>query len=108
MNQVSLVPPDRMGAGVEAGTSGEQAVRHPAPDSNGFIFWLDEPQSWRTTSRWLRLAGWCLHVSGAPVTFLRARIGHREFIIPLEISRYDVIDYLGCSPGYNRYYFSID
>src|SRR5947209_3352704 len=66
MNQVSLVPPDRMGAGVEPGTSGEQAVRHPAPDSNGFIFWLDEPQSWRTASRWLRLAGWCLHVSGAP------------------------------------------
>jgi GT2 family glycosyltransferase len=108
MNQVSLVPPDRMGAGVEAGTPAEQAVRHPAPDSNGFIFWLDEPQSWRTTSRWLRLAGWCLHVSGAPVTFMRARIGDWEFIIPLEISRPDVIDYFGRSPENNRCGFSID
>jgi hypothetical protein len=69
---------------------------------------LDEPQSWRTTSRWLRLAGWCLHVSGAPITFLRARIGHREFIIPLEISRPDVIDYFGRSPENNRCGFSID
>src|SRR6188472_729285 len=79
-----------------------------APDSNGFIFWLDEPQSWRTASRWVRLAGWCLHVSGAPVTFLRARIGDREFIIPLEISRPDVIDYFGRSPENNRCGFSID
>jgi len=46
MNQVSLVPPDRMGAGIDPGTPNEQAVRPPAPDSNGFIFWLDEPQSW--------------------------------------------------------------
>src|SRR5205814_1686721 len=108
MNQVSLVPPDRIGAGVEPGTPGEHAVRHPAPDSNGFMFWLDEPQSWRTTSRWLRVAGWCLHVSGAPVSFMRARIGGREFIIPLEISRPDVIDYFGRSQKNDRCGFSID
>ena len=108
MNQVSLVPPARMGAGVEPGMANENAVRHPAPDSNGFIFWLDEPQSWRTASRWLRLAGWCLHVSGAPVTSLRAKIGDQEFIIPLEISRPDVIDYFGRSPENDRCGFSIE
>jgi GT2 family glycosyltransferase len=107
MNQVSLVSPDRIGAGVKPGTPGKQAVRHPAPDSNGFIFWLDEPQSWRTTSRWLRLAGWCLHVSGAPVTSIRGRIGSREFIIPLEIPRPDVIDYFGRSPENERCGFSV-
>jgi hypothetical protein len=58
MNQVSLVPPDGMEAGVEPGTRSEQAVRQPTPDSNGFIFWLDEPQAWCTTSRWLRALGW--------------------------------------------------
>jgi len=99
MNQVSLASPDRMGDGVDPDTPSEQAVRHPEPDSNGFIFWLDEPQSWRTTSRWLRLVGWCLHVSGAAVTSIRARVGKREFAIPLEISRPDVIDYFGRSPG---------
>src|SRR5213595_180774 len=98
MNYVSLVPPDRMGAGVEAVTSSEQIIRHPAPDSNGFIFCLDEPQFWRTTSRWLRLSGWCLHVSGATVTSIRASIGKWELIIPLEISRADVITYFGRSP----------
>jgi len=108
MSQVSLVPPDRIGVGAEPATPGEQAVRHPGPDSNGFIFWLDEPQSWRTTSRWLRLAGWCLHVSGAPVTSIRARIGNREFITPLEISRPDVIDHFGSSPGNERCGFSLD
>jgi GT2 family glycosyltransferase len=97
-----------MDAGAEPDAPGEQAVRYPAPDSNGFIFWLDEPQSWRTTSRWLRLAGWCLHVSRAPLTFMRAKIGKREFIIPLEISRPDVISYFGRSPGNERCGFSID
>ena len=108
MNQVSLVPPDRMGAGIDPGTPNEQAVRPPALDSNGFIFWLDEPQSWRTTSRWLRLAGWCLHVSGAPVASMRAKIGDRKFVVPLEISRPDVIDYFGRSPENSRCGFSIE
>src|SRR6476659_6628508 len=108
MNQVSLVPPGRLDAGAEPDAPGEQAVRYPAPDSNGFIFWLDEPRSWRTTLRWLRLAGWCLHVSGAPVTSIRARIGKREFVIPLEISRPDVISYFGRSPGNERCGFSLD
>src|SRR5438477_10441754 len=108
MNQVSLVPPARMGAGVEPGMANENAVRHPAPDSNGFIFWLDEPQSWRTTSRWLRLAGWCLHVSGAPVTFIRARIGNKKFITPVEISRPDVIDHFGSSTRNERCGFWLD
>ena len=108
MNQVSLVPPDRMGAGIDPGTPNEQAVRPPALDSNGFIFWLDEPQSWRTTSRWLRLAGWCLHVSGAPVASMRAKIGDRKFVVPLEISRPDVIDYFGRSPENDRCGFSIE
>lgn len=108
MSQLSSVPPDRTGTEVEPGTAAEQAASDPAPDSNGFIFWLDEPQSWRTTSRWLRLAGWCLHVSGAPVTSVRARLRKREFIIPLEISRPDVIDYFGRSPENNRCGFSLD
>ncbi len=108
MNQVSLVPPDRIGAGVEPGTSSDEAARHPVPDSNGFMFWLDEPQSWRITSRWLRLAGWCLHVSGAPVTFMRAKIGDREFVIPLEISRPDVIDYFGRSLQNEHCGFSVE
>ena len=108
MNQVSLVPPDCMGAGVKPGAPSDQAVRQPAPDSNGFIFWLDEPQSWRTTSRWLRIAGWCLHVSRAPVTSMRAKIGDREFAIPLEISRPDVIDYFGRSAESDRCGFSIE
>ena len=108
MNRVSLVPPGSWEAGVEPGTPGEQAVRHPAPDANGFIFWLDEPQSWRTTSRWLRMAGWCLHVSGAPVSPMRARIGDREIFIPLEISRPDVIDYFERSSENNRCGFSVE
>jgi GT2 family glycosyltransferase len=108
MSQVSLVPPDATTAGLQPDADSQRAVRHPTPDSKGFIFWLDEPQSWRTTSRWLRLAGWCLHVSGAPVTFMRAKIGDRKFIIPLEISRPDVIDYFGRWPDNHRCGFSIE
>lgn len=108
MSQVSLVPSDCTSLGVKPGPPGEQAVRHPAPDSKGFIFWLDEPQSWRTSSRRLRLAGWCLHVSGAPVTSMRAKIGKREFVIPLEISRPDVIDYFGRWPENERCGFALD
>jgi hypothetical protein len=62
----------------------------------------------RTTSRWLRLAGWCLHVSGAPVTIMRAKIGNRKFVVPLEISRPDVIDFFGRSPENDRCGFSIE
>lgn len=108
MSQVSLAPPDRTSVRVAPGTPDEQAGRHPGPDSNGFIFWLDEPQSWHTTSRWLRLAGWCLHVSGAPVTSIRARIGNKKFIAPVEISRPDVIDHFGSSAGNARCGFFLD
>ena len=72
-----------------------EVVQQPAPDSNGFIFWLDEPQFWRTKSRWLRLSGWCLHVSGKPVTAIRARIGRRKFVTALEILRTDVAKHFG-------------
>ena len=108
MSQVSLVPPDRINVGVAPGMPDGQAARHPLPDSNGFIFWLDEPQSWRTPSRWLRLAGWCLHVSGAPVISMRGKIGHRKFSIPIEISRSDVINHFGRPPEDNRCGFSIE
>jgi GT2 family glycosyltransferase len=80
---------------------------HPAPDANGFLFWLDEPQSLRTTSRWIRLAGWCLHVSGSPVVAMRGRIGKREFAIPLEVSRRDVTNYFARSPEDDRCGFSV-
>jgi GT2 family glycosyltransferase len=69
---------------------------------------LDEPQTWRTTSRWLQLAGWCLHVSGAPVTSMRAKIGYRKFAVPLEILRPDVIDYFGHWRKNKRCGFSLD
>jgi len=81
----------------EAGASRDEVVHHPAPDSNGFIFWLDEPQVWRTKSRGLRLSGWCLHISGKPVTSIRARIGGQQFVTAAEILRPDVANYFGRS-----------
>jgi O-antigen biosynthesis protein len=73
----------------------EGAVHQPGPDSNGFIFWLDEPRVWRTKSRWLRLSGWCLHLTGNPVTAIRASIGRRQLVAAPEISRPDVANHFG-------------
>jgi len=84
------------------------AVHHPAPDSNGFIFWLDEPQLWHSKSRWLRLSGWCLHISEKPVTAIRARIGRRKFVTALEISRPDVANHFGRSQENQHFGFSLD
>ena len=79
----------------ESRASSRETVHQPAPDSNGFIFWLDEPQVWRTKSRGLRLSGWCLHVSEKPVAAIRARIGRRKFVTALEILRPDVAKHFG-------------
>jgi GT2 family glycosyltransferase len=88
--------------------SGGEVIHWPAPDSRGFIFWLDEPQSWRTKSRWLRLSGWCLHLSGKPVTSIRVKIGGRQFTAALETSRPDVANYFGRSQEDLRCGFSLD
>jgi O-antigen biosynthesis protein len=85
----------RADVSAEPRPSRSEVVQQPAPDSNGFIFWLDEPQFWRTKSRWLRLSGWCLHVGGKPVTAIRARIGRRKFVTALEILRTDVAKHFG-------------
>jgi hypothetical protein len=69
----------------------QTVLSRPMPDRNGFIFWLDEPEMWRSKSRWLRLRGWCLHTSNMPVIAIRVVVGGREFITPLGLPRPDVI-----------------
>ena len=108
MNQISLVEREGADAGVESCANTDQITRNPTPDPNGFIFWLDEPQSWRTKSRWLRVAGWCLHISGEPVISIRLKIGGKEFITALEIPRSDVANHFGRSGETQRCGFSLD
>jgi GT2 family glycosyltransferase len=95
LNQTSLLARQSADVSADPRVSRDEVVHNPAPDSNGFIFWLDEPQVWRSTSRWLQLNGWCLHVSGKPVTAIRVRIRGRKFVTALEILRPDVANHFG-------------
>jgi len=108
LNQTSLLARQSADVSAEPRANRDEVTHLPAPDSHGFIFWVDEPQSWRTTSRWLQLSGWCLHVSGKPVTAIRARIGGRKFVTGLEISRPDVANHFGRAEQNLRCGFSVD
>ena len=84
MNQTSLATHDRADTEQRPRPHSQSktpaVLRYPVPDRNGFIFWLDEPQMWRSKSRWLRLGGWCLHTSTKPVIAIRVLVGGREFV----------------------------
>lgn len=108
MNQTSLRARQSADVSAKSRANRDEIIHPPAPDSRGFIFWLDEPQNWRTKSRWLRLSGWCLHLSGKPVTSIRVRIGRRQFTAAPEISRPDVADYFGRPQEDLRCGFSLD
>ena len=42
-------------------------------------FWIDRPSLWPTKARHLKIAGWCLAISGDEITEVRARLGRNIF-----------------------------
>ena len=112
MNQTSLATHDRADTEQRPRPHSQSktpaVLRYPVPDRNGFIFWLDEPQMWRSKSRWLRLGGWCLHTSTKPVIAIRVLVGGREFGTSLGIARPDVIRYFAQPQQNSRCGFSVD
>jgi glycosyltransferase involved in cell wall biosynthesis len=52
----------------------------PNPGANPRIeFWIDEPVVWPKKIRYLKVAGWCVAISGDEVTEVRARVGNNIF-----------------------------
>jgi glycosyltransferase involved in cell wall biosynthesis len=52
----------------------------PNPGANPRIeFWIDEPVVWPKKIRYLKIAGWCVAISGGEVTEVRARVGNNIF-----------------------------
>jgi glycosyltransferase involved in cell wall biosynthesis len=52
----------------------------PNPGANPRIeFWIDQPSVWSRKTRYLRVSGWCLAISGTEVTDVRARVRQKIF-----------------------------
>ena len=52
----------------------------PNPGANPRIeFWIDEPVVWPKKIRYLKVAGWCVAISGDEVTEVRACVGNNIF-----------------------------
>src|SRR5262249_7653666 len=50
----------------------------PNPGANPrFEFWIDQPSVWSRKTRYLRVSGWCVAISGEEVTQVRARVRHK-------------------------------
>jgi len=52
----------------------------PNPGANPRIeFWIDEPVVWPEKIRYLKVAGWCVAISGDEITEVRARVRNKIF-----------------------------
>ncbi|PYK09893.1 MAG: hypothetical protein DME65_11170, partial [Verrucomicrobia bacterium] len=80
----------------------------PNPGANPRIeFWIDQPSVWSRKVRHLRVSGWCLAVSGAEVTEVRARVRHKVFPARFGTVRPDIGLLFDNMPGALRSGFSL-
>jgi O-antigen biosynthesis protein len=81
----------------------------PNPGANPRIeFWLDRPSVWSRKTRYLRVSGWCLAISGDEVTEVRARVRKRIFQARFGTVRPDIGLLFDNRPGALRSGFSLD
>jgi len=81
----------------------------PNPGANPRIeFWIDQPSVWSRKVRYLRVSGWCLAISGAEITEVRARVRHKIFQARFGTVRPDIGLLFDNRPGALRSGFSLD
>jgi glycosyltransferase involved in cell wall biosynthesis len=81
----------------------------PNPGANPRIeFWIDRPSVWSRKVRHLRVSGWCLAISGAEVTQVRARVRHKIFQARFGTVRPDIALLSDNRTGALRSGFSLD
>jgi glycosyltransferase involved in cell wall biosynthesis len=81
----------------------------PNPGANPRIeFWIDRPSVWSKKVRYLRVSGWCLAISGADVTEVRARVRQKIFPARFGTVRPDIGLLFDNRPGSLRSGFSLD
>jgi hypothetical protein len=79
------------------------------PDANPRIeFWLDRPLVWPKKTRYLRISGWCVAISGDPITEVRARVRKKIFRARFSTLRPDIGLLFDNRPGALRSGFSLE
>jgi O-antigen biosynthesis protein len=76
--------------------------------SSRLQFWLDRPDDWSKKVRRLPISGWCLAMTGEPVTAIRARIRRKIFHGNFGITRPDIALEFEQHPGALRSGFSLE
>jgi GT2 family glycosyltransferase len=71
-------------------------------------FWIDRPSLWPTKARHLKIAGWCLAISGDEITEVRARLGRNIFSARFGTVRPDIGLRYDNRPGALRSGFSLN
>ena len=81
----------------------------PNPGANPRIeFWIDRPSVWSKKTRYLRVTGWCVAVSGSELTRVRARVRRKIFPARFGTVRPDIGLLLDNQPGALRSGFALD
>src|SRR5690242_13546255 len=81
----------------------------PNPGANPRIeFWIDRPSVWSKKTRYLRVTGWCVAVSGGELTRVRARVRLKIFPARFGTVRPDIGLLLDNQPGALRSGFALD
>jgi len=81
----------------------------PNPGANPRIeFWIDRPSVWSRKTRYLRISGWCVAISGAELTKVRARVRQKIFQARFGTVRPDIGLLFDNRPGALRSGFSLD
>ena len=81
----------------------------PNPGANPRIeFWIDQPSVWSRKTRYLRVSGWCVAVSGDELTQVRARVRQKTFRARFGTVRPDIGILFDNKPGALRSGFSLD
>jgi GT2 family glycosyltransferase len=81
----------------------------PNPGANPRIeFWIDEPVVWPKKIRYLKVAGWCVAISGDEVTEVRARVRNNIFPARFGKPRPDIGLRYDNRPGALRSGFSLN
>jgi glycosyltransferase involved in cell wall biosynthesis len=81
----------------------------PNPGANPRIeFWIDRPSVWSKKTRYLRVTGWCVAVSGNELTRVRARVRRKIFPARFGTVRPDIGLLFDNQPGALRSGFALD
>lgn len=79
------------------------------PGANPRIeFWIDRPSVWSKKTRYLRASGWCVAISGAELTEVRARVRQKIFQARFGTVRPDIGLLFDNRPGALRSGFSLN